>query len=45
MDRIILAVPLLLLLLNGCITEVTGRQPPQEDLPEAGRISLDMGMG
>lgn len=45
MDRTILAMPFLLLLLNGCITEVTGRQPPQEDLPEAARINLEMGIG
>ena len=45
MERVILVIPLLILLLTGCITEVTGRQPPKEDLAEAARINLEMGIG
>jgi len=44
-ERVILIVPLLALLLTGCVTEVRGRQPPKEDLPEAARINLEMGIG
>lgn len=45
MARIILVIPLLVLLLTGCVTELKGRQPPQEDLPEAARLNLEMGIG
>jgi type IV pilus assembly protein PilF len=45
MERIILVIPLLVLLLTGCITEVKGRQPPKENLSEAARLNLEMGIG
>ena len=45
MARSIWVIPLLVLLLTGCVTELKGRQPPQEDLPEAARINLEMGIG
>lgn len=45
MERASLVIPLLFLFLTGCITEVKGRQPAQEDLPEAARINLEMGIG
>lgn len=45
MERILLVIPLFVFLLGGCVTEVKGRQPPQEDLPEAARINLEMGIG
>jgi len=38
-------MPLLILLLTGCVTEVKGRQAPREDLPETARVNLEMGIG
>lgn len=44
MKRIVLVIPLSLLLLTGCVTEVTGRQPMQEDTAEVARLNLEMGI-
>lgn len=44
MKQFISLIPMLMLLLSGCVTEVTGRQPPQEDLHESARLNLEMGI-
>jgi type IV pilus assembly protein PilF len=45
MRHIVLLILLSVLALTGCITEVTGRQPPKQDRAEAARLNLELGIG